>query len=66
MKNIKFQSKVRYIGKPNTWTFEQDLDKNCQGSVIDTFKSKEKIYCMVDFENGIMTPIELEDLQEII
>jgi hypothetical protein len=65
MKNIKFQNKVRYIGKPNTWTFEQDLNEKCVGTVIKNNHNKGKTCCLVNFENCILTSIDIEDLQEI-
>ena len=62
MENINVNDKVRYIGKPNTWTFSEDLNENSKGIVLGIIFSNEELHYQVKFENGIIASIDGEDL----
>ena len=63
MKIIKEGTQVKYIGEKNDWTFKKDLDKNSIGIVKNVFDAGGKITYQVEFDNGIIAPIEQKYLE---
>jgi hypothetical protein len=63
MKIINIGDKVKYTGANNTWTFEQDLLKNCLGSVFEVKRTGRSIHYLVEFENGLKASILGTNLQ---
>ena len=63
MKIIKEDTQVKYIGKKNDWTFKKDFDKNSIGIVKNVFDAGGKITYQVEFDNGIIAPIEQKYLE---
>ncbi|MBN2894045.1 MAG: hypothetical protein JXL97_19400 [Bacteroidales bacterium] len=62
METISEGDRVKYIGEPNHWTFEQNLERNSKGTVVRIFPSGNKINYEIKFDNGILTTIDIEDL----
>lgn len=63
MKKINLNDRITYIGKSNTWTFEQDLTTNSKGTVVKIFAGGGKTNYQVEFDNGINTTIDIEDIE---
>ncbi|HKI89283.1 MAG TPA: hypothetical protein VKA38_09665 [Draconibacterium sp.] len=63
MKTINLNDRVKYVGKTNSWTFEQDLSTNSKGTVVSIFDGGGTRNYQVKFDNGIKTTIDIEDLE---
>lgn len=66
MEKIKVNEKVKYTGKPNRWTFHDDLVENSRGIVMSVNNADEDIIYLVKFDNGITTTLGGEDLEVVI
>ncbi len=64
MENIREGTQVKYIGKTNDYTFRNDISKNSIGVVNNVIETDGKKTYQVEFENGIITSIELIDLEK--
>ena len=54
---------VRYIGITNDYTFNQNIEENSIGCVQKLIKLNGDVFCEVEFENGIITTIDIDDLE---
>lgn len=64
METIQEGTQVKYIGKTNNYTYTKDISENSTGILkkvieIDGITSYE-----VEFDNGITTSIDLNDLEK--
>lgn len=64
MVDIKEGMKVKYIGEPNKWTFKENLEKNSTGILKKVIEVDGITSYQVEFENGITTSIDLNDLEK--
>lgn len=65
MNTIKEGVRVKYTGEKNDWTFKTDLSTNSIGIVKNVFENFGKSTCQVEFDNGITTSIDFEDLEQL-
>ncbi len=65
MEFLKEGTPVKYTGKTNNYTFKDDLSTNSIG-IIKRVSEVDGITCyQVEFENGISTTIDLNDLEKL-
>ena len=64
MDTINEGTQVKYIGKTNDFTFKDDLSQNSIGIVKNVFGVDGITSYQVEFENGITTSIDLNDLEK--
>lgn len=64
METINEGTQVKYIGKTNDYTFKDDLSQNSIGIVKNVFEVDGITSYQVEFENGITTSIDLNDLEK--
>ena len=64
MENINEGTRVKYIGETNDYTFRNDISNNSIGIVKNVIDTDGKKTYQVEFENGITTAIELNDLEK--
>lgn len=64
METIKEGIQVKYIGETNDYTFKDDLSQNSIGIVKNVFEVGGKATFQVEFDNGITTSIDLNDLEK--
>jgi hypothetical protein len=65
MNTIEKGMQVKYIGKTNDFTYKEDLKENSIGIVKNVFEVRGKITCQIEFQNGLIATIDLEDLKEL-
>jgi hypothetical protein len=65
MENIEEGMQVKYIGKTNDYTFRDDLSTNSIGIVKNVLEADGKITYQVEFENGITTSLDLDDIEKL-
>ncbi|MGZ0015343.1 hypothetical protein [Yeosuana sp. AK3] len=65
MNNIKVCDLVKYIGKTNDYTYEKDIKENSFGTVKNVFEVDGKTIYHIEFQNGIITTINFEDLKKV-
>lgn len=63
-KIIKRGTQVKYIGKTNDYTFNKDINENSIGIVKKVIQVDGITSYQVEFENGITTSIDLNDLEK--
>ncbi len=63
MKTINLNDRVKYLGNPNSWTFKQDLERNSVGRVVRIFSADNKMIYEIKFDNGILTTIDIGNLE---
>ena len=64
MDTINEGTQVKYIGKTNDYTFKDDLSQNSIGIVKNVLGVDWITSYQVEFENGITTSIDLNDLEK--
>jgi hypothetical protein len=65
MEKIKEGSSVKYIGETNDYTYSKDIYKNSIGIVKTVFEAEGEETFQVEFENGILASIDLNELEKI-
>jgi hypothetical protein len=65
MVNINEGTRVKYIGETNDYTFRNDISNNSIGIVKNVIDADGKKTYQVEFENGIITSIDLNDLEKV-
>ena len=63
MKTINLNDRIKYLGELNDWTFNQKLEKNIKGTVTRISHENDKMNYEIEFDNGIRTTIDIEDLE---
>jgi len=64
METIKEGTQVKYIGKTNNYTYTKDISENSTGKVKKVIEVDGITSCEVEFEKGITTSIDLNDLEK--
>ncbi len=64
MKTIKEGTQVKYTGKTNYYTFSKDISENSTGIVKKVIEVDGITSYEVEFDNGITTSIDLNDLEK--
>lgn len=62
MNKIERGAKVKYIGKTNDYTFEQNIYQNSYGLVKNIFVVENRTTYEIKFENGLTASIDEEDI----
>lgn len=62
MKNLKTGDEIIYTGETNPWTYQEDIQQNSQGWVESIILSINEISYKVNFDNGVIAPIDSCDL----
>lgn len=65
METIKEGTQVKYTGETNDYTFKNDIIKNSIGIVKNVIEADGKTNYQVEFENGIIASIDLDDLEKL-
>jgi len=65
METIKEGTQVKYIGQTNNYTYNEDISENSTGIVKKVFDVDGTTSYQVEFENGITTSIDLNDLEKL-
>jgi hypothetical protein len=65
MEIINEGTQVKYIGETNDYTFRNDISNNSIGIVKNVIETDGKKTYQVEFENGIITSIDLDDLEKL-
>ena len=64
METIKEVTKVKYTGKTIDYTYTKDISENSTGIVKKVIEVDGITSCEVEFENGITTSINSNDLEK--
>jgi Ser/Thr protein kinase RdoA (MazF antagonist) len=62
MNKIERGTKVKYIGKTNDYTYELTIYQNSYGVVKNVFIVENRTTYEIEFENGLTTAIDEEDI----
>lgn len=65
MEKIKEGTQVKYTGQTNDYTFKDNLSTNSIGIVKNIFEINGITSYQVEFENGILASIDLDDLEKL-
>lgn len=65
METIKGGTQVKYIGQTNNYTYNKDIFKNSIGIVKKVIEVDSTTSYQVEFENGILASIDLNDLEKL-
>jgi hypothetical protein len=65
MGNSKFKinDQVRYIGKLNNWTYDQDIKPNQKGIITKLYDNAHPFHYEVNFETGLLATISEDDIE---
>lgn len=65
METIKEGTQVKYIGQTNNYTYNKDISENSTGIVKKLIEANGNTSYEVEFENGIIASIDLDDLENL-
>ena len=64
METIKEGTQVKYIGQTNDYTYNKDISENSTGIIKKVIEVDGITSYEVEFENGILASIDLNDLEK--